>query len=114
MEDKAGIWQTRDKMGKFGFICEKKVRDFCIFDMVEFNSYCLDFRVNERTDLHNWEGANQVCSEFGMGMMQISGQTKDEFVNNYLWNLGLFTNESPYVGIWLGGKGINRFSVNNN
>ena len=26
---------------------------------------CLDFRVNEKTDLHNWEGASQVCSDFG-------------------------------------------------
>ena len=33
---KSGFWQTRDKMDKLdGWLCEKKINDFCIFDMAE-------------------------------------------------------------------------------
>ena len=99
-----GMWATRGPMSKFGFVCEKRVRDFCLFDMIEYHDNCFDFRLNERTDLHSWEGAVQGCVDYGMKMMQISQQPKDEFVNWYLWNTGMFTSESQFNGMWLGGE----------
>ena len=32
----------------------------CVFDMVEYNDYCFDFRLDERQDMHSWDGAMQV------------------------------------------------------
>ena len=31
-----------------------------MFDMVEYNDYCFDFRLDERQDMHSWDGAMQV------------------------------------------------------
>ena len=80
-DSKSGFWQTRDKMEKLGFVCEKKINDFCIFDMTEYGSYCLDFRLDGRYDLHSWGGARQDCNKYGMTMLQIGGESKDEFIN---------------------------------
>ena len=104
-DDKSGFWQTRDKMEKLGFVCEKKINDFCIFDMAEFGSYCLDFRLDGRYDLHSWGGARQDCNKYGMTMLQIGGETKDEFINQKLVESGLFSKDGDALGIWIGAQG---------
>ena len=104
-----GKWAARDKMKKFGFVCEMKIYQSCIFDTVEYTSSCLDFRLNPKTDQHNWDGAMQGCKDYGMQMLQIANEQKDEFINDYLWNTGLFTTEGgaapSYKGVWLAAKG---------
>ena len=104
-DDKSGFWQTRDKMEKLGFVCEKKINDFCIFDMAEFGSYCLDFRLDGRFDLHSWGGARQDCNKYGMTMLQIGGESKDEFINQKLVESGLFSEGGDALGIWIGAQG---------
>lgn len=104
-----GKWAAKDKMKKLGFVCETKIYQSCIFDMVEYTSSCLDFRLNPNIDEHSWDAANQGCKDYGMQMLQISTEDKDEFINDYLWNTGLFTLEGgatpSYKGIWLAAHG---------
>ena len=82
---KSGFWQTRDKMEKLGFVCEKKINDFCIFDMTEYGSYCLDFRLDGRYDLHTWGGAKQDCDKYGMTMPQIGARARTSSSMRGLW-----------------------------
>ena len=100
-----GLWYAADQAKKAAFICKKKVYDTCIFDMVEYGSYCIDFRLNEKTDMHSWEAANQLCLDFGMSMLAISSKTKDEFINQFLVDSQLFNVDTTFRGIWLGAKG---------
>ena len=92
-------------MQKFGFVCEKKVFDTCVFDLVEYGDSCIDFRLDARYDQHSWDGAMQMCKDFGMDMLQMSNKAKDEWVNEYLWNSGLFGSDVTYKGVWLGAHG---------
>ena len=79
--------------------------------MVEYGSYCIDFRLNEKTDMHSWEAANQFCLDFGMSMLIINSKNKDEFVNQFLVDTLLFNVDTTFRGIWLGAKGIFNFFI---
>ena len=92
-------------MQKFGFVCEKKIFDTCVFDLVEYGDQCIDFRLDARYDQHSWDGAMQMCKDFGMDMLQMSNKGKDEWVNEYLWNSGLFGSDVTYKGVWIGAHG---------
>ena len=100
-----GKWTTKDLMLSQGFVCEKKTEDFCVFDMVPFKSYCFDFRLDTRTDLHTWQGARDQCEVYGLKMMQISNSAKDEFINDFLADTQLFTPDGDTKAIWLGAQG---------
>ena len=101
-----GKWGTAGKGAtNLGFVCEKPTGDFCAFDMVDYGSYCLDFRLDARYDMHDWAGARADCENYGMKMLQISAQHKDEFINDYLVDTDLFTTESGLLGVWLGASG---------
>ena len=92
-------------MQKFGFVCEKKIFDTCVFDLVEYGDSCIDFRLDARYDQHSWDGAKQMCKDFGMDMLQMQNKVKDEWVDEYLWNSGLFGSDVTYKGVWLGAHG---------
>ena len=100
-----GKWTTKDLMLSQGFVCEKKTEDVCVFDMVPFKTYCFDFRLDARTDLHTWQGARDQCEVYGLTMMQIRNSEKDEFINTFLADTQLFTSEGDIKAIWLGAQG---------
>ena len=105
MFERDGKWTTKQEMESLGFVCEKKTGDFCAFDMVAFNNLCFDFRLDTRQDLHTWQEARESCEEYGLQMMQISNQNKDEFINTYLYETDLFPVDGEAKGIWLGAQG---------
>ena len=88
-----------------GFLAERLTATIEDFDMEEFGSYCLDFRLDGRYDLHSWGGARQDCNKYGMTMLQIGGETKDEFINQKLVESGLFSQGGDAFGIWIGAQG---------
>ena len=98
-------------MQKFGFVCEKKTYDTCVFDLVEYGDQCVDFRLDARYDQHSWDGAKQMCKDFGMDMLQMSNKGKDEWVNEQLWNSGLFGSDVTYKGVWIGAHGEIKFII---
>ena len=74
--------------------------------MVEYGSYCYDFRLNAETDMHSWGAANQFCLDDGLKMLQISSRKKDEFINQFLVDTMLFNVDTTFRGVWIGAKGI--------
>ena len=44
--------------------------------MVEYNDYCFDFRLDERQDMHSWDGAMQVlgcCYTAAVDVADVAG-----------------------------------------
>ena len=103
--DKDGLWESRKQMEKAGFVCEKKVYDFCLFDMIEYSSSCIDFRLNEHNDEHSYDGAKQGCKDYGMTLLKIGDKNKDEFINQMLVDTMMFNLDANYHGIWIGARG---------
>ena len=51
----------------------------------------------------------QGCKDYSMDMILIKNQQRDEFINDYLVNTGLFTADGAYHGVWTaahGGRGF--------
>ena len=105
MFETEGKWSTKDEMESLGFVCEKKTGDFCAFDMVDHGNMCMDFRLDTSKDLHAWQDARAECEAYGLQMMQISTSEKDEFINTYMVETGLFPKDGEAMGIWLGARG---------
>ena len=105
LKGSGGNWETREQMGKNGFVCEKKTYDTCVFDLEEYGDQCVAFFLDARYHEHSWDGAKEICKDFDMDMLQMSNEAKDEWVNEYLWNSGLFGSDVTYKGVWIGAHG---------
>ena len=47
----------------------------------------------------------QGCKDYSMDMILIKNQQRDEFINDYLVNTGLFTADGAYHGVWTAAHG---------
>ena len=57
----------------------------------------------------------QGCKDYSMDMILIKNQQRDEFINDYLVNTGLFTADGAYHGVWTaahGGRGFKSDPLN--
>jgi len=98
-----GRWRSMERTAQLSYVCEAESGQFCGFGMVEgLWGQCYDVRLDERSDVMNWFSAKGECEKYGMSMMRIANKEKDEWLNSWLWDTGLFAKPDNVVGMWIG------------